>query len=66
MRVWAMVVGAVVAIAGIVWFLQGVDLLPGSFMTGSARWAVIGGVCIVVGAGLVYWGARAPAKSGGA
>lgn len=28
---------------GAVWFLQGINVLPGSFMTGQTKWAVIGG-----------------------
>lgn len=66
MRVWALALGALVAIAGIVWLLQGIGVLPGSFMTGSLLWAVIGGACIAVGAALVRWGARAPTRGGGA
>lgn len=42
---------AMVAI-GLVWFLQGVNILPGSFMTGDPKWAVIGGVLVVAGAAL--------------
>ena len=26
-------------VVGLIWVLQGVDLLPGSFMTGQIRWA---------------------------
>lgn len=37
---------------GLVWFLQGVNILPGSFMTGDPKWAVIGGVLVVAGAAL--------------
>ena len=36
-------------ILGAVWFLQGVNVLPGSFMTGQTRWAVIGAGCVVAG-----------------
>jgi hypothetical protein len=38
---------------GLVWVGQGTDLIPGSFMTGSATWAVIGLVVLVVGTVLV-------------
>jgi hypothetical protein len=43
------VVGLVVAFAGAVFTLQGVGLLGGSFMSGSATWAVIGIALVVVG-----------------
>jgi len=34
---------------GIVWILQGVNILPGSFMTGQIQWAYRGAGCVVVG-----------------
>jgi hypothetical protein len=51
MRRVLMVLGALLVILGGVWFFQGIDVLPGSFMTGQSRWAVNGG--IAAGAGLV-------------
>ena len=47
------VVSLVLMAMGAVWFLQGVNVLPGSFMTGQTRWAVNGGIAFVVG--LVLW-----------
>ena len=44
---------AVLMFFGGVWFLQGIGVLPGSFMTGQTRWAVIGGVAFVVGLALL-------------
>jgi hypothetical protein len=41
------------ALAGAVWFFQGVNVLPGSFMTGQTRWAVYGGITFAVGVGLI-------------
>jgi hypothetical protein len=31
---------------GIIWFLQGINLLPGGFMTGQIHWAVYGGIAV--------------------
>jgi hypothetical protein len=42
-------VGIVLIAIGGVWFLQGIGVLPGSFMTGQTRWAVIGAIAAVVG-----------------
>ena len=50
--------GGVFLVIGVIWFGQGVGLIGGSFMTGEAVWAVIGGVCIAVGAYLVRVGFR--------
>ena len=44
--------------AGLVFFLQGINILPGSYMTGDPRWAVIGGVMMVIGAALFFWRRR--------
>jgi hypothetical protein len=43
------IVGAILMLFGAIWFLQGIDVLPGSFMTGQIRWAVYGGIAIAVG-----------------
>jgi hypothetical protein len=45
------IAGVCLILAGVVWFLQGINILPGSFMTGDLKWAVIGGICAVAGAG---------------
>ena len=47
------VFGVLVLLMGTIWFLQGINILPGSFMTGQARWAVNGGIGIVVGIALI-------------
>jgi uncharacterized membrane protein HdeD (DUF308 family) len=35
--------------AGIVWILQGINVLPGSFMTGQIQWAYRGAIAAVAG-----------------
>ncbi len=49
MRAVLRIVGALLAFCGAIWFLQGINVLPGSFMTGQTRWAVIGGILFVAG-----------------
>jgi LPXTG-motif cell wall-anchored protein len=53
MRVLGYLVGAVCILIGGVWVLQGVNVLPGSFMTGQTRWAVYGALLLLVGIGLL-------------
>jgi hypothetical protein len=53
MKIILNVVGALLAIFGLIWFLQGINVLPGSFMTGQIRWAVYGGIAVVVGISLL-------------
>ena len=49
MRTVGKVLGALMVLGGLVWILQGINLLPGSFMTGDPRWAVRGAVLAVLG-----------------
>jgi hypothetical protein len=49
MRIALNVLGALLVLFGCVWFLQGINVLPGSFMTGQIRWAVYGGIAVVAG-----------------
>jgi len=49
MRIAFYVVGALCVLMGGVWFLQGINVLPGSFMTGQIKWAVYGGLLLAVG-----------------
>ena len=49
MRVALNVIGVLLMVVGAVWFLQGINVLPGSFMTGQTRWAIYGGVTFLVG-----------------
>jgi hypothetical protein len=51
--------GGLLVLAGLVWFLQGINILPGSFMTGDPQWAINGGVAMLIGVGLFMWGNRA-------
>jgi hypothetical protein len=46
-------IGIVLLLIGAVWFLQGVGLVKGSFMSGEAVWAVIGFVLVVAGVVIV-------------
>jgi hypothetical protein len=49
MRTVLRILGVLLAFMGAVWFLQGINVLPGSFMTGQTKWAIIGGVAFVAG-----------------
>lgn len=51
-------VGALLVVVGAVWFLQGIDVLGGSGMSGKTLWAVIGPVVAVVGAAMFLAGLR--------
>ena len=40
-------------LVGGIWILQGINVLPGSFMTGQTKWAVYGALLLAVGLGLL-------------
>jgi hypothetical protein len=58
MRIMLNVVGALLVLSGGVWSLQGINVLPGSFMTGEIRWAVYGGLAMAAGVVLLLLGWR--------
>jgi hypothetical protein len=43
------ILGLLLVLFGAIWFLQGINVLPGSFMTGQIRWAVYGGIAVIAG-----------------
>ena len=60
MRIVLNVVGVLLMLVGGVWFLQGINVLPGSFMTGQTQWAVYGAVAFAAGAVVLYRARRRP------
>ncbi len=58
MRIASTIVGVMCLLVGCIWFLQGINVLPGSFMTGQTKWAVYGAVVFIVGIGLLAVGRR--------
>ena len=47
------VLAILLILVGAIWILQGINVLPGSFMTGQIQWAYRGGIAVVVGAALL-------------
>ena len=47
------IVAGILVLSGAIWFLQGINVLPGSFMTGQIQWAVYGGIAVAVGIALL-------------
>jgi hypothetical protein len=67
-RVLLVVAGALIAVAGVVWTLQGLGYVTGSFMTGATLWAIIGPITTAVGLVLIAVGLlkrRIPGGRGG-
>jgi hypothetical protein len=52
------VIAVLLMVAGLVWALQGLNILPGTFMRGDPQWVINGAVIAVVGAGLFWFASR--------
>ena len=53
-RIWPLLVpGVILSCVGLVWTLQGLDVLRGSAMSGSPLWATIGPFVLVAGLVLI-------------
>lgn len=53
-RIWPFLVpGVLLSAVGLVWTLQGLNVLGGSAMSGSALWATIGPIVLVAGLVLI-------------
>ena len=57
-RVLGLVLGVILLLLGALWTLQGANVLPGSFMTGSTTWLVIGLLAVAAGVALLWRSAR--------
>ena len=49
MRILLNIIAVLFILVGGVWFLQGINIIPGSFMTGQSQWAIYGGIALIVG-----------------
>jgi hypothetical protein len=63
MRILLNVLATFLLLTGGVWFLQGINAIPGSFMTGQTKWAIIGGALIVASISLFVVANRRDAGS---
>jgi len=58
MKIALRIVAIVLIGMGVVWILQGINILPGSFMTGQIQWAYRGGAVAIVGVLLLLFAIR--------
>lgn len=58
MQLTIRILAVLLIIVGIIWILQGINILPGSFMTGQIQWAYRGGIAAVVGIALLLFQRR--------
>jgi len=56
---WLLVgLGVLLVLLGVVWTVQGLGYLEGSFMTGQKLWTAIGSLCVIGGLFLAVGGLR--------
>lgn len=58
MKIVLNIISILLILAGAVWFLQGINILPGSFMTGQIQWAVYGAIAFILGIILMVYANR--------
>ena len=58
MKIIVKVFAVLLSLSGLVWALQGVNILPGSAMSGDFQWTINGAVIIGIGAGLFWFANR--------
>jgi hypothetical protein len=51
-------IGVLLILAGGTFFLQGINILPGSYMSGDPLWVRNGGIMIIIALGLLVWANR--------
>lgn len=54
MKIGLNIVAVLLFLTGVVWFLQGIGVILGSFMSNTTQWTLIGLLCIVLGLGLLF------------
>jgi hypothetical protein len=52
------VIAVLLMLSGVVWALQGLNILPGTFMRGDPQWIINGAITALVGAGLFWFSNR--------
>ena len=58
MKLLINIISILLILAGGTFLLQGINVLPGSYMTGDPRWAIIGGLMVVIAISLFIWAIR--------
>jgi uncharacterized membrane protein HdeD (DUF308 family) len=49
MKIAATIISILLILVGAVWYLQGINVIGGSVMTGQSQWSVYGSIAIVIG-----------------
>jgi hypothetical protein len=55
LKITLQIFSVILFLTGLVFFLQGINVLPGSYMTGDPQWAINGAIAMVAGGILFVW-----------
>ena len=55
MKIFLNIVAMLLTLIGAGWFMQGINALPGSIMSGQIQWAIYGGIAFIAGVGLLVF-----------
>jgi len=58
MKLILTIVGVLLILMGVVWILQGFNILPVGFMAGQMQYALLGAILVIAGIGLVAFSRR--------
>lgn len=65
MKLALTIFGILLMLTGLIWFLQGIGVLQGSWMSNQAQWVLIGLLTAGVGAGAFVIGRRTTGRGQG-
>lgn len=60
MKIFKNIAGVVIILLGVVWMLQGANIIAGMAMSDNKEWLVIGAFLVIFGAVLLYMNNRTP------
>lgn len=58
MKIALQIFSVMLLLAGLIFFLQGINIIPGSYMTGDPQWAINGAITMAMAIGLFLWANR--------
>jgi Mg2+ and Co2+ transporter CorA len=58
MRLSGTIIGIILILLGLVWILQGSNVIGGSIMSGQSQWLYIGTVIAIIGLIVTWWSRR--------
>jgi hypothetical protein len=61
-RILLAAAGSLITLAGVIFTLQGVGVIGGSFMSGTTTWAVVGPIIALAGLALIALALRRPRR----